>query len=52
MPEDEVQEEMITIPRKEYEQLIRDSKFLSCLESAGVDNWDGYDNAREIFNEQ
>lgn len=26
-----------------------DVLFLSCLEGAGVDNWDGYSDAREMF---
>lgn len=39
------------ITKGEYEDLLTDSKFLSCLQAAGVDNWDGYDYAVEIFNE-
>jgi len=45
-------EETITITKKEYESLLEDSKWLQALEGAGVDNWSGYDYAREIFNEQ
>ena len=30
-------------------QLQEDSDFLNCLESAGVDNWDGYDLAKEMY---
>lgn len=44
--------EMITIPKSEYDELQHDSNFLNCLRAAGVDNWDGYDFAREEFNEQ
>lgn len=29
-----------------------DSDWLNCLEIAGVDNWSGYDHAREIQREQ
>ena len=41
-------EEMITITKKEYDELIKDSDFLSCLESCGVDNWEGYSDARRM----
>ena len=44
--------EVVTITLDEYEQLKADSAFLSALEQAGVDNWDGYDYAREIYQEQ
>ena len=30
-------------------QLIDDSDFLECLKTVGVDNWDGYDEAKEMF---
>ncbi len=30
------------LSEKEYEGLVRDSKFLANLEAAGVDNWEGY----------
>jgi hypothetical protein len=43
--------EMITIPKKEYNSLCEDSKWLTCLEGAGVDNWSGYDYAAELFHE-
>ena len=42
-------EETITIPKKEYEQLCKDSEFYHALRSAGVDNWDGWDYALEIL---
>jgi hypothetical protein len=35
-------EEMITIKKSLYEKLLRDSKQLSHLNAAGVDNWEGY----------
>ena len=41
----------ITIPLNVYTDLKRDSLFLSALEAAGVDNWDGYDYAWEIMRE-
>lgn len=45
-------EETITITKKEYISLLEDSKWLQCLENTGVDNWDGYDYARELQREQ
>lgn len=45
-------EETITITKKEYNSLLEDSKWLQALEGAGVDNWQGYDYARELFNEE
>lgn len=41
-------EEMVTITKKEYDSLIEDSLWLLALENAGVDNWQGYDFAREL----
>lgn len=40
--------ETVTITKAEYERLLADSEWLSCLESAGVDNWEGYDEARNL----
>jgi len=45
-------EETITITMKEYEQLKHDQYFLECLQGAGVDNWDGYDYAIELMDEE
>lgn len=45
-------EETVTISKKEYESLLEDSKWLKCLKGAGVDNWSGYDFAREIWREK
>jgi len=41
-------EEMIEIKKSEYDSLRDRDDWLTCLESAGVDNWEGYDFAREI----
>lgn len=41
-------EETITISKKEYDSLIEDSEFLEALRQAGVDNWEGYSYAVEI----
>jgi len=40
-----------TIPTALYESLLEDAAWLRALEDAGVDNWCGYDFARELFNE-
>lgn len=37
--------EQVTIPRKEYEQLLADRDMLDALRAAGVDNWSGFDEA-------
>lgn len=42
-------DDTITIPRSEYEEIKRNSYFLMCLESAGVDNWDGYEYAQRDY---
>jgi len=34
--------------RAEWEQLMKDSWFLDCLHGAGVDNWDGYEEAIDM----
>ena len=44
-------EETVTISKKEYEYLLEDRKWRIALENAGVDNWEGYDYARELMNE-
>lgn len=46
-----MQEETITIPLKEYNDLIDSQAWLDALESAGVDNWSGYDYAVELYKE-
>jgi len=38
------------ISKTEYGRLLERDEWLSCLESAGVDNWDGYDYAKEFLN--
>lgn len=43
--------ETVTISKKEYESLLEDRKWCIALENAGVDNWEGYDYARELMNE-
>ena len=41
----------VKITAEEYEQLLSDSQLLDALRAAGVDNWDGYEQAFEIIKE-
>jgi len=34
------------------DKLEEDSNFLNCLRQAGVDNWEGYEDAQELFDEE
>jgi hypothetical protein len=43
--------EMVTIPKSEYDQLCKDAEWLGWLEAAGVDNWDGIEEAMQMRNE-
>jgi len=43
--------EMVTITKEEYAALKKDVKFLLCLMAAGVDEWEGYEIAREMRGE-
>ena len=43
--------ETITITRAEYQRLLEDSNKLLALKSVGVGNWEGYDEAMELFKE-
>ena len=40
-----------TISQEEYEKLLKRDEMLSALEGAGVDNWEGYDYAIDMLNE-
>lgn len=42
-------EDKTTIDRKRYEELLDSDLMLSILEEFGVDNWNGYDEARKEF---
>lgn len=37
--------------KKEYKNLLEDSIFLDCLNGQGVDNWSGYGDAQQAFEE-
>ena len=45
-------EETVVISKKEYEMLLRAADWLGCLEAAGVDNWQGYDYAIELRDQE
>lgn len=42
-------QETVTITRELYNSLCEDSEKLTYLESWGVDNWGGYDDAMAAF---
>jgi hypothetical protein len=42
----------ITISQEEYDELIRDRKWVEALEQAGIDNWEGYAYALEIYRDE
>jgi hypothetical protein len=44
-------DEMITITKREYDELIKRDAWLYYLESAGVDNWEGISYAYELRRE-
>lgn len=43
--------EMVTITKNEYDRLLKQVDWLQCLEVAGVDNWDGIEDAMRIRDE-
>ncbi len=43
--------EMVTISKSEYDTLLKEVRWLQCLEAAGVDNWSGFEDAAEIYRE-
>jgi hypothetical protein len=42
----------VRISKEKYEQLLNDQALLECLQACGVDNWDGYGDAMEMFEEE
>jgi hypothetical protein len=42
---------MVTVTKTEYERLLARDFWLGCLEEAGVDNWQGIDEAYRIKRE-
>jgi hypothetical protein len=45
-------EQIIYITKKEYDILLDEVNFLACLREAGVDNWEGYSYACELYQER
>jgi hypothetical protein len=43
--------DFVSITLKEYADLHQDRRLLQALQDAGVDNWDGYDEALELSKE-
>lgn len=43
--------ETVTIPLEEYNFLKKSALWLTCLENAGVDNWEGWDYAVDLLDE-
>ena len=41
----------IKILATRYQDLLEKERWLHALQAAGVDNWQGYEEAAEIFNE-
>jgi hypothetical protein len=39
----------VSVDEKELERLREVDRFMDALESAGVDNWEGYDVAMRLF---
>lgn len=44
--------ETVTISKDIYEELVANSNFLECLKAAGVDNWEGYEEAQAMYEEE
>lgn len=42
----------VTISVKEYQELLEDQRLLDALRGAGVDNWEGWDDAIDNLNEE
>lgn len=45
-------EEMVTISLKRYEQLFESEKILDALYEVGVDNWEGYEEAMKLIDDE
>jgi hypothetical protein len=45
------EEEMITVTREHYDELYEAYLWAEALDQSGVDNWVGYDDARDVLRE-
>lgn len=41
----------VEIEEERWEELLQAEKMLACLDAAGVDNWEGYDEALDLMDE-
>lgn len=41
--------ETVTIPKLEYDRLVRDCKLLQALHAGGVDNWEWYSDSIQTY---
>jgi hypothetical protein len=44
-----MKDQTVTITQEEYEEFLETRRWLSALESSGVDKWEGYNEAVELF---
>lgn len=44
-------EKTVTITQEQFDRLVADASFLDALEALGVDNWDGYGDARRMVDD-
>ena len=43
------EEDFITVSLDKWNSMLEDNAFLAALEAAGVDNWEGYEVAYQIY---
>ena len=41
--------DLVTLSYREYTRLVDDSFLLQCLRNAGVDNWEGFEDAINAY---
>ncbi|WPH58229.1 hypothetical protein SEA_ALONE_131 [Streptomyces phage Alone3] len=44
-----VDDTQMVVDKSEWRMLVDSDKFLSALESVGVDNWEGYETAVQLY---
>ncbi|QBX32938.1 hypothetical protein [Enterococcus phage vB_EfaS_PHB08] len=45
-------QDTVIISYSEYERLVKAEAFLNALEAAGVNNWSGYGDALDMYEEE
>lgn len=45
-----MKEKIFKLTESELRSLIEDAEFLNCLMNVGVDNWQGYEDACNLYN--